>query len=116
MHMGVCGKGVLRSMSTICSNPLILFRSTVQIQAGKVPRRQRFAFSVCLAHSAIPAEPRDSPSLKDSVALTLSPNMSPARTKAIWGASESFSNKITLSIGTLHGSDCRALRSPILTL
>lgn len=39
--------------------------------------------------------------------------MSLARTKAIWGAAESFSNKITLSICTLHGSDCRALRSPI---
>lgn len=39
--------------------------------------------------------------------------MSLACTKAFWGATESFSNKITLSICTLRGSDCRALRSPI---
>lgn len=39
--------------------------------------------------------------------------MSLACTKAIWGAAESFSNKITLSVCTLHGSDCRASRSPI---
>lgn len=39
--------------------------------------------------------------------------MSLACTKAFWGAAESFSNKITLSICTLRGSDCRALRSPI---
>lgn len=67
----------------------------------------------CLAHNALPAEHRDSPSLKDAVALTWSPSMSLACTKAIWGAAESFSSKITLSICALHGSDCRALRSPI---
>lgn len=39
--------------------------------------------------------------------------MSLACTKAFWGAAESFSNKITLSICTLRGSDCRALRLPI---
>lgn len=67
----------------------------------------------CLVHSALPAVPRDSTGLKDSVTLTLSPSMSLASTKAIWGAAESLSNKITLSICTLHGSDCRVLRLPI---
>ena len=100
-----------KKKSSLCFNPLILIRSTVQ--GGKVPRRQCFAFSVCLARGALPAERRDSPSLRNSVALTLSLSMSLARTKAIWGAAESFSNKITLSICTLHGSDCGALRSPI---
>lgn len=92
---------------SLCSNPPILFRSAVQIQGNVLPSQSLWP------HSALPAEPRDSPSLKDTVTLTLSPSMSLARTKAIWGAAESFSNKITLSICTLHGSDCRALRSPI---
>lgn len=43
----------------------------------------------------------------------LSQSNSLAGTKAIWGASESLSNRITLSSRTLHGTDCRALRLPL---
>lgn len=43
----------------------------------------------------------------------LSQSNSLAGTKAIWGASESLSNRITLLSRTLHGSDSRALRLPL---
>lgn len=95
---------------SLCSKPPIFFWFSVKIQDGKVQSRRCFH---CLVHSALPAVPRDSTGLKDSVTLTLSPSMSLASTKAIWGAAESLSNKITLSICTLHGSDCRVLRLPI---
>ncbi|CAB1431639.1 unnamed protein product [Pleuronectes platessa] len=78
-----------------------------------VPPARSWEVVAKASQCALPAERRDSPSLRSSVALTLSLSMSLASTKAIWGAAESFSNKITLSICTLHGSDCGALRSPI---
>lgn len=69
-----------------------------------------FCFSARLDNSALPAEPRDLPGLKESAALTPSLSKSLASTKAIWGAAQSLSNKITFSSSTLHGPDCRALR------
>lgn len=112
LWMGVCMCGCAEKQSLpfalihlFCFGPLFRLKVEKWRDGDDLP--------VCATRGALPAEPRDSPSLKDAVALTLSPSMSLDRTKAIWGAAESFSNKITLSICTLHGSDCRALRSPI---
>lgn len=53
-------------------------------------------------------ESRDLRGLKAFASLT--PSKSLADIKAIWGAAESLSNRITLSSRTLRDSDCRAFR------